>query len=56
MKLTSYQQDIYKIHLYAKDLDKPKYQLLIEKRKDTGIKYLNNRRAFIEYSNTIEDV
>ena len=56
LKLISYQQDIYKIHLYAKDFNEPKYQLIIVKRGDTGIKYLNHSRAFKEFSNTIEDV
>ena len=53
------QQDnnvIDKIYLYAKDLDEPKYQFLIQKRKDAGIKNLNDPNAFIEYSNTIDDV
>ena len=43
-------------YLYAKDLDEPKYQFLIKKREDAGIKHLNNPSAFIEYSNTINDV
>ena len=53
------QQDnniIDKIYLYGKDLEEPKYQLLIKKRKDVGIKNLNDPVAFIEYSNTIDDV
>ena len=47
---------IDKIYLYAKDLEEPKYQLLIEKRENAGIKNLNDPNAFIEYSNTIDDV
>ena len=47
---------IDKIYLYAKDLDEPKYQLLIKKRKDSGVKDLNDPDAFIEYSNTMNDV
>ena len=47
---------IEKIYLYAKDLNGPKYQLLIEKREDAGIKHLNNSKPFIEYSNTLDDV
>ena len=34
LKLISYQQDIYKINLYAKDFNEPKYQLMIVKRGD----------------------
>ena len=29
---------------------------MIRKRKDTGIRNLDNPRAFIEYSNTMDDV
>ena len=53
------QQDnniIGKIYLYAKDLDEPKYQFLIEKHGNAGIKNLNDPNAFIEYSNTMDDV
>ena len=47
---------IDKIYLYAKDLEEPKYQILIKKRKNTGIKNLNDPNSFIEYSNTMDDV
>ena len=47
---------IDKIYLYAKDLSEPKYQFLIKKREDVGIKDLDDPRAFIEYSNTMDDV
>ena len=47
---------IDKIYLYAKDLEEPKYQLLIKKRENAGIKKLNDPNAFIEYSNTMDDV
>ena len=53
------QQDnnvIDKIYLYAKDLEEPKYQFLIKKHQDVGIKILNDRSAFIEHSNTMDDV
>ena len=39
----------------AKDLSEPKYQLLIKKREDAGIKNLDDPSAFIEYSNTMDD-
>ena len=42
--------------MYARDLNKPKYEYLIKKRKDVGIKYLNNLHAFIECSNIMDDV
>ena len=47
---------IDKIYLCAKDLSEPKYQFLIKKREDVGIKHLNDSNAFIEYSNTMDDV
>ena len=47
---------IDRIYFYAKDLSEPKYQFLIKKCEDAGIKNLNDLSAFIEYSNTIDDV
>ena len=47
---------IDKIYLYAKDLDEPKYQLLIKKIENAGIKNLNDTSAFIEYSNSMDDI
>ena len=42
----------------ARDLNKSKYDILIKKRKDAGIKqmHLNDPNAFIECSNTMDDV
>ena len=47
---------IDKIYLYAKDLSEPKYEFLINKREQAGIKILNDSHAFIEYSNNMDDV
>ena len=47
---------IAKIYLYAKYLNEPKHQFLIKKRKDVGIKYLNDPKAFTEYSQCMDDV
>ena len=47
---------IDKIYLYAKDLDKPKYLFLIEKKRKRCIKNLNDKDAFIEYSSTMDDI
>ena len=49
------QPDIDKIYLYAKNLYEAKYQLLINKRKKTGIHNLNDSKAFIEYTNDMDD-
>ena len=57
--LNSIQKDnniIYKIYLYAKDLEEPKCNLLIKSRTQTGIKYLNDPTAFIKYSNSMDDI
>ena len=45
-----------KIYLHGKDLSKPKYEFLIKKREDAGTKHLNNLNAFVECSNTMDDV
>ena len=47
---------IDKIYLYAKDLSEPKYEYLINKREQAGIKNLNDPKAFIEYSNDMDNV
>ena len=47
---------VNKIYLYAKDLAEPKYEFLINNRKNAGIKHFNNRTVFIEYSDNMNDV
>ena len=49
LNLIDYQPDINKIYLYAKDPFKGKYQLLMIKREDAGIKHFYDYKAFIEY-------
>ena len=56
INLINEQDDINKIYLYAKDLSKTKYEFLIKKCKNAGIKHLNYLNAFIEYSNIMDDV
>ena len=48
INLINEQHDIDKIYLYARDLSKPKYDYLIKKRKDAGIKHVNDPNAFTE--------
>ena len=43
-----------KIYLYAKYLNEPKYQFLIKKHENVGIKHLNDWKAFIESSNSMD--
>ena len=45
-----------KIYLYAKDLEEPKYKFLIHKREKAGINFNNDANAFIEYSNSMDDI
>ena len=56
INLINEQNDIDKIYLYARDLSEPKYEYLIKKREDAGIKHLNNPNTFIKCSNTMDDV
>ena len=54
--LMKQQPDIDKIYLYAKDQYKAKYQFLINKQENAGLKYFNDSKAFIEYSNYTDDI
>ena len=56
LNLTNNQPDIDKIYLYAKDPYEAKYQYLINKREGVGINHFNDPKAFIEYSNDMQDV
>ena len=47
---------IDKMYLYARNLNKPKYQFLIEECENVGIKHYDNPNAFIECSNTKDHV
>ena len=56
LNLINEQKVIDKICLYAKDLSEPKYEYLIRNRENTGIKHLNDSKAFIKCSNKMNDV
>ena len=56
LNLINNQPDIDGIYLYAKDPYEAKYQFLINKRESTGLKHFNDPKAFIEYSNDMQDV
>ena len=56
LNLINEQNDIDKIYLYARDLNEPKYKILIKKSEDAGIKHLNDPNAFIKCSNTMNNV
>ena len=48
--LISQEPDIDKFHLCAKDPCEAKYQFLVIKRANTGLKDVNVSKVFIEYS------
>ena len=56
LNLINEQRNIDKIYLYAKDLCESKYEHLINNRENAGIKQLNDSKAFIDCSNTMNDV
>ena len=49
LDLINNEPDIDQIFLYAKDPYEAKYQLLINKRENAGLKYLNDSKAFFKY-------
>ena len=56
LNLIHTQPDIDKIYLYAKDPYEAKYQYLISKRRKVGLNRFNYPKAFIKYSNDMQDV
>ena len=42
--------------MYAKDPYETKYQFLINKRESTGLKHFSDPKAFIKYSNDMDNV
>ena len=56
MNLINNQPDIDKIFLNAKDPYETKYQYLINKREKAGLNHFNDPKAFMEYSNDMQDV
>ena len=56
LNLINNQLDIDKIYLYAKDPYEAKYQYLIDKREKVGLGHFKDTKAFMEYSNGMEDV
>ena len=56
LNLIDNQPDTDQIYLYAKGPYEDKYQFLINKRESIGLKHFNDPKAFIEYSNNMNDV
>ena len=55
LNLINNQPDIDKIYLYAKDPYEAKYQYLLNKREKVGLDHFDDYKAFIEYSNDMQD-
>ena len=53
--LISGEYDVDKIHLYAKDPNEAKCQLLINKQEKSDLKHFNVSKAFIEDSNDMDE-
>ena len=56
MNLINNQPDTDKIYLYAKDTYETKYQYLINKGEKVGLDHFDDPKAFMEYSNDMQDV
>ena len=56
LNLINNQPDIDETYLYAKDPYEAKYQYLINKREKVGLDHFDDPKAFIEYSNDMQDV
>ena len=56
LNLINNQPGIDKIYLYAKDPYEKNYQYLISKSEKVGLNHFNDPKAFMEYSNDIQDV
>ena len=56
LNLINNHPDIDKIYLYAKDPYEAKYQYLIKKREKVGLNHYDDPKAFMEYSNDMQDV
>ena len=56
LNLINNQPDIVKIYLYAKDPYETKDQYLIKKREKVGLYHFDDPKAFMEYSNDMQDV
>ena len=56
LNLIKSQEDIDKIYLYVKGPYEAKYQYIIKKREKVGSNNYDDPKAFMEYSNDMEDV
>ena len=54
--LVSPQTNVEKIYLYSKDPYKVKHHLLINTGENIDLMHVNDQKAFIEYSNCMDDI
>ena len=52
----NHQPDVDKIYLYTEDRYEAKYQFIINEQESTVLKHFNDFKAFIEYSNDMDDI
>ena len=56
LNLINNQPDMDKIYLYAKDPYEAKYQYLINIREKAGLNHYDDPKAFMDYSNNMQNV
>ena len=56
LNLINHEPGTDKTYLYTKDPFEAKYQFLTNKRESTCLKYLNDSKVFIKYSNDMSDI
>ena len=56
LNLINNQADTDKVYLFIKDPYAAKYQYLVNKREKVGLDHFKDPRAFIEYSNDMQDI
>ena len=56
LNIINKQPDIDKIYLHAKDPCEAKYQFLINKRESICLKHFDDPKAFIKYSNDVQNI
>ena len=56
LNLINNEPDIDKIYLYVKDPYEAQYELLIKQRENARLKYFNDSKALIEYSDDMYDI
>ena len=54
--LINQQPDIDQTYFYPKDSRESQYIFLINKQESTGLKHFNDSKAFIKYSNDMDEI